>query len=402
MERLTIVLQRYLLTVGNKESGFVQLFVSKRLIHGAATALLGVFVPIFIYTTVGEKFYVVGLLYALFSLGYVVLLIPGMKITNKLGFSHTLVLGSFMSVCVYIVLYFMNEANIYTLLPIFAAFVILFRVFHWVPYHVDFTKFTHSGERGRDVSLTFATIAFLGVIGPLLAGFIITNAGYDVLFMVAIILLVIATISYGFVPEVKEKFEWGFGETLSNLFSKQYRHIAFGEFANGAEVVVTLIAWPIFLYEILEGNVLEIGAVSTIIVAFTIVIQLLLGKYLDRGNGNKEKTLKVGSLLYAIGWIVKIFVLSTVQVFFVGLYHNITKIFTKTPYSAILYDMSADQGSYVDEFTVLREIASHTGRVVALVAITGLALIVSIKWAFLIGAVSALLLNMVYRVAHDD
>lgn len=401
MERIYILLRRYFGGTVAHQDGFVQLFVSKRLIHGAAAALLGIFVPIYIYTLTGERFYVVGLYYAVFSLGYVLLLVPGMKITNILGFSRALILGSFFSVMLYSVLYFMDASNVYTLLPLFALFTILFRVFHWVPYHVDFTRFTHSGERGRDVSLTYATIAFMGVIGPILAGFIITHAGYSTLFVIAIILLVVATCSYALVPEVKENFTWSFSECMSNLFSTKYRNFALGEFASGAETVVTLIAWPIFLYEILQGNLLEIGAVSTIIVGFTIGIQLFLGRYLDHTKGSKEQTLKIGSMLYAIGWIVKIFVLSTVQVFIVGLYHNITKIFTKTPYNAILYDMSADQGSYVDEFTVLREMASHSGRVMTLLVITLLTLFISIKWAFLIGAVAALLLNMVYRIVHD-
>lgn len=401
MERITVVLSRYLRREGKRQSGFIELFVSKRLIHGAAAALLGVFVPIYLYTLTGERFFIVGLLYAFFSLGYMLLLVPGMKLVNKIGFSHALMVGSLMSVFLYTTLYFMDEANVFMLLPLFTLLVILFRVFHWVPYHVDFTKFTNDGERGRDVSLTFATIAFMGVVGPVLAGFIITHAGYDILFLIAIAFLIAATVSYSFVPEITEKFVWTYKETFGKLFSKDYRHIALGEFANGAEVVVTLIAWPIFLYEILDGNLFEIGAVSTVIVGFTIVIQLLLGNYLDQGKKNKEKTLRVGSALYALGWIVKIFVLSSVQVFFVGLYHNITKIFTKTPYSAIVYDMSADQGSYIDEFTVLREMAAHSGRAIALIAITVLTLAISIKWAFLIGAVAALLLNMVYRIGKQ-
>jgi len=44
----------------NGGTGFVQLFISKQLIQGAATAILGIFVPIFLYETTGELFYIVG------------------------------------------------------------------------------------------------------------------------------------------------------------------------------------------------------------------------------------------------------------------------------------------------------------------------------------------------------
>ena len=101
-----------------------------------------------------------------------------------------------------------------------------------------------------------------------------------------------------------------------------------------------------------------------------------------------------------IGWIFKIFVLSAAHVFFVGLYHNIVKIFTKTPFSAILYDMSAEQGKYVDEFTVLREMASHSGRALSLIVISALSLMVPIGWTFVIAAAASIALNLVYRFHH--
>jgi MFS transporter, YQGE family, putative transporter len=383
----------------DEDNGFLKLFISKQLIQGAATAILGIFVPIFLYETSGNLFYVVGLYYALLSLLYVLLLVPGMYVTNRIGFSRSLVLGGVFSVVLYGIMFFLEADNLWYLMPPLTVAIVGFRIFHWVPFHVDFTLFTKAGERGRQVSLSFAAIAFMGVIGPILAGFIIAspNGGYDALFGTAVALLVAATISYAFIPETKTHFDWSIKETWQKLFSRDMRGVVVGEFANGAEVVVNLVVWPIFLYEILNGDVFEIGAVSTIVVGATIVIQLFIGKHLDNGKNSKEHTLKIGSSLYALGWIFKIFVLSAAHVFFVGLYHNIVKIFTKTPFSAILYDMSAEQGQYVDEFTVLREMAGHSGRVISLVAIAGLAFYIPIGWTFVIAAVASVALNVVYR-----
>tara|TARA_B100000508_G_scaffold140225_1_gene140595 strand:- start:905 stop:2116 length:1212 start_codon:yes stop_codon:yes gene_type:complete len=402
MENIVRVLRRNRRRRGKKDSGFVQLFISKRLIHGAAAALLGIFVPIFIYKTTGEQFYIVGGYYALLSALYALFLVPGMRVANRLGFSHTLVLGGVCSVILYGLMYFMTEENFWWILPFLTIAITAFRVFHWVPYHVDFALFTKDGERGRQVSLAFATIAFMGVIGPILAGFIIKYAGYDTLFAVAVVLLIAATISYSFVPETRTKFTWSYKKTLKQMRSKEYRGVVVGEAANGVEVGVTTIVWPIFLYEILDGDVFEIGAISTVIVAVTIVLQLFVGKYIDKNSESKVKTLKIGSTLYAIGWIFKIFVLSTFQVFFVGLYHNITKIFLKTPFSAILYDMSAEQGRYVDEFTVMREMAGHTGRAISLAAIALATIYIPIGWTFVVAAAASIAINMVYQTHKID
>jgi len=379
-----------------RDTGFMQLFISKRLIHGAAAALAGIFVPIFLYETSGYNFFVVGGYYALLSLMYALLLVPSMSITNRLGFSKTLVLSGICSIITYIFLFYLTPENILTLMWPLAASIVAFRLFHWVPFHTDFALFTTAGKRGKQVSLSFAAIAFMGAIGPIAAGFIVANAGYTALFGTIIVLLVAATISYAYVPETMTHFDWSWKETWRQFRSKERRGLMVGEFANGAETIVNIIVWPIFLYTILDGDLFSIGAISTIIVGVTIVLQLLLGRYLDGKGHDKTRTLKVGSFLYAIGWILKIFVLSAAQVFFVGLYHNIVRIFSHTPFSAIVYDMSADQGSLVDEYTVIREMANHLGRASALLGVAILTLYIDIGWTFFIAVAASLALNMVY------
>jgi MFS family permease len=398
MERITIVARRFLFTKG-AGNGFITLFISKHLIQGAASALLGIFVPIFLYTTMGEQFVFVGGIYMVLSILYILLLAPGVKFMSRFGYRASLVLGACASVVVYTLLFFMDKTNVWTLIWFFVAVLVIYRIFHWVPYHVDFSTFTKRGERGRNVSLTFAILAFFGVAGPLLAGYIVNNSGYSALFGVAVILLIMAAVSYSFVPNVQQTYEWGYWKTWKELFSRERRMTVLGLFANGLENTFTLIAWPIFLYEVLNGNVFGIGLVSSLVVGVTILLQVVAGFYIDKKQQNKKRALRVGSTLYALGWVFKMFVLSISQIFFVGLYHNVAKIFTKTPFDTLVYDMTAEQGRYIDEFTVLREMAIHLGRVVGLVIIIGMTFYISIQWTFMVGAVAALLFNTIYQSA---
>lgn len=399
MERFVTIMMRNVARTGTRGSGFVRLFVSKRLLHGAAAALVGIFLPIYLYEST-ESFLAVALFYGLASLGYALLLPPGMHITNRIGFSRTLILGAVFAIGTYICLYFSKPETIYTYLPWILITTVLFRLFHWVPYHVDFALFTTPGERGKDVSLVFATIAFLGVIGPILAGFIINQTSYNTLFAIVIALLAASAVSYMFVPETAAHFEWSSKETFKRMFDPSVRGLVIGAMAAGAEVIVTLVVWPVFLYELLNGDVLEIGMLSTVIVLLTIGLQLAIGRYIDRGKGQAVKTLRYGSFFYSLGWLLKIFVLSSLQVFLIGLYHNITKIFTVTPMHSILYDMTGDQTRYVDELTVLREMANHIGRVISLILVMVLALFVTINWTFLIAAAASIAFNMVYRYSR--
>jgi len=381
--------------------GFVQLFVSKQLIQGLATAMMALFVPIFLYVTAGEQFWVVALFYMLAGSIYVCFLPSAMKVTNQIGFHRALAVGALFLVVVYTMLYFMEAENFWLLFVPLAIAVAGFRLFHWVPYRVDFTEFSSKKNRARDVSLAFAAVAFMGVIGPVLAGYIIDNSGYDALFLVGIVLLTCASVSYLFVPQVVEVFTWKYGETWKNLCSKTYRPVVTGEFASGCESIVSLVAWPVFLYVVFEGNLLDVGLVSTAIVGVTIIVQLAAGKYLDVNKEERAHVFKYGTIAYALGWVAKIFVFTTFHVFIIGLYHNITRIFVRTPFMATLYDLSGDQGHNIDEFTALREMAHHSGRVVTLLFMIGLTAYFSVEWTFVIAAIATLMLNAIYRSTAD-
>jgi MFS family permease len=380
------------------DNAFLHLYISKHLFQGSAAAILGIFVPIFLYETFGQVFHYVSLYYALIAFLFVIFLVPAMHISNRIGFTNSLILAGFFNIIVLSILYYLTPGNLYILLGFLLVAITGFKVFHWVPYNVDFTLFTKKEDRGRQVSLTFATTSFLGIIGPIIGGYVIVNSGYNILFSIAVILLIVSTISYFFVPETNTNYDWSFVETWKKFFSKKYRPMMVSEFASGAETTVSIVVWPIFLYDLLSGNVLEIGALSAVIVGATIIIQLFIGNRIDLHGLSKKRTLQLGSSLYALGWIIKIFILSAAHVFFVGLFHNVARIFTKTPFMAIMYDMSGDQGDYVDEFTVLRELAIHMGRIFSLLAISVLTLFIPLAWTFIIAAIASIALNFIHSL----
>lgn len=386
---------------GKLSHGFVSLFISKRLIQGLAIALMSVFLPIFLYETSGDSLsFVIGFFF-LASITYVLTIPHAMKFFNYIGYRKALALAMFFNVIFYSILYVTDADNIMMLFaPLFIT-LLLFRLFHWVPYVVDLTLFTDKKNRGRELSLIFATVAFMGIIGPILAGYIIDTSGYQTLFAIVIVLLSLAGISYLFVPETNEKFTWSYFETWKQFAAPKHRMALISLAANGAETTFSIIVWPIFVYELVQGDLLQVGILSTLIVFVTIGIQLFLGRYIDKSSKKKRSFLQLGSFFDSVGWIAKIFVLSTTHIFVAGLYHNVTKIFTKTSYNTIIVDMTADQGHYADEFTVIREMAIHLGRAFALVVIGFMTLYLPLQWTFLLGAFAVLALNVANRAVRS-
>ncbi len=383
-------------TLSRKElkRGFQGLYWG-RVITATSSGLLGVFLPIFLYELFDKNIYGAIAYYLSSAVIYMLLVAFGAKFLNKFGFRKALVFATIAAAAVNVCFYFITKDNALYVMPVLIALLVVFRLLFWIPYHVDFALFTNVGKRGEQIGVLLATLTFIGVIGPVLAGYIIQNFGISILFLISIVGFLLGVIPFSIVPRTNEKFSWSYTRSWREVFAKKNSAVVLASAAAGAEEIIGMVMWPIFIFILLKGDYFQVGALSSLIAGATVLIQLFIGRYLDK-MGNKNKVLKMGSILYALGWIIKIFVATAFQVFVAGLYHKFTKIFTETSFDTIFYEMAADQGHYVDEFTVLGEIAIQMGRIIALIAISIIVIYVSIEWTFTIGVFATLLLNALY------
>ncbi|MCG2809306.1 MAG: hypothetical protein L6275_03130, partial [Candidatus Portnoybacteria bacterium] len=98
--------------------------------------------------------------------------------------------------------------------------------------------------------------------------------------------------------------------------------------------------------------------------------------------------------LYSAGWVVKIFITTAFHIFMVGAYHSVAKIFLRTPFDALTYEIAANQGHFVDEFTVLHEIAINFGKALMVLLIVVISFYLAIQWTFILAAASAIVFNL--------
>lgn len=385
---------------GEISHGFVSLYSSKTIVTIAA-GLLGLFLPIFLYNIFNQNFQYTVFYYLISHVGYILVLFFGIRFLNKYGFRRALRTSVFLGAIYYLIFYFLDQGNVHYLIPLLVATLVMFRFFHWLPYHVDFAKFTDKKNRGREVSAIRATKLAIGVFTPLIAGLVISRFGFDALFVTAIILFLASGIPYLTIPRTRERFSWTYKQTLKNLFSKKHRRDLVAYTAFGIETSAILVIWPIFIFQLLKGDYLKIGILSTFIIGATVIIQLTLGGKLDK-KISKKKVLKLGSIFYSAGWLIKIFIETTFQIFIVGTFHDLMRVFAKTPFETLSYDIMADQGHYVDEFTVLREIAINTGRAISY----GLAIIISlflpIQYLFVAAAIAAIGFNLLQPIKEES
>ena len=385
--------------------GLVSIY-SSQVIANIASTLLGLFMPIFLFQLFSNKLSLMLVYYLVDYSIYMSFVALGARFSlNRIGIKTAIIISTVWGAGYYLVFYFMTSANgligqtlglhrqsVLILLGLSIFFNNLFRWMYWVPIHTDLTKFTDKANRTRQLSILEASSIATNAIIPALAGWLLFTFGYNILFIIALLIFCISVVPLFALPRAEETYSWTYRQTWKELFSKKRRKAVLAYMGDGAENVVSGIIWPIFIWQILKGNYLTVGAISSAIVLSTVILELFVGKFAD--SGKRDKILHWGTFLYALGWIIKIFIDTAFQIFVVSTYQNLARIFTRTPFDSMFYEHAADQGHYVDEYTVVHEMALTIGRILIILAIIAVVPFFGIGPTFILAAVSTLLMNL--------
>src|SRR3989344_2648723 len=258
---------------GPLSRGFTSLYIG-RSITTVAGGLLGLFLPVFLYNLFHGNIALVLLYYSASHFLYLIFVVFGAQFLNRFGFRNALRASVLAGALHFGIFIFVTEKTAWFLIPFTVFILLIYRLLYWIPYHVDFAKFTSTQNRGRELSLMEATFLIISTLVPVIAGFIIVRYDFSVLFFLAIVLYLVSGFAYITIPETNERFSWGYFETWKKFFSHLHSRTLFGYIADGAESVVGLIIWPVFFFQILGGNFLSGGIIPTPTPAGAIVVQL--------------------------------------------------------------------------------------------------------------------------------
>jgi len=200
-----------------------------------------------------------------------------------------------------------------------------------------------------------------------------------------------------FMSDVYEYYSWSYIETFRQLFSRENRSLFIAQAANGAQNIATLFFWPLYIFFISHKQFVLLGAITSGTIVFIMILRFIIGKWIDKFSRNRM--LLTGVLLSATGWFLKIFVYTPVQAVFVDTYHKMGRTVNGLTFSAVTYEQSADSGTYIDEYTTLKEMAVNIGRI-AMLLVVGTAMLyfhTNIRMAFIVAAVVTLLMLFLDR-----
>ncbi len=338
--------------------------VKHRAFFFVATGLMGLFLPIYLFTEGGFTVSEIAMLYGGASVVYILFLPHIRHVINKLHIQTSLIGG-----VVFFALYLATLAYgvPYDISLIFLAFLFLsgFRFLYFTPYITEFAAQTEGGQTTRQVGIVLIVKQITSIFAPLLAGFIVAYYSYNVLYGLAIFCMVLSITPLMSLGKEKHiEFEWTASEVWRNYRKYLKTKASYAYMALGMETFMILFVWPLALYEILNGDVLLVGAVATGVAIVMIAIQALSSKLLDT-KISRNKSARLMIPFSALGWVFKTFLTSTGGIIIVSIYHDFTKIFTMSSIGSLESDTIRESKDYMDEFIAVREMYINTGRVIA-------------------------------------
>jgi MFS family permease len=376
------------------------LFGSRIFTH-AGLNVIGVFLPTYIYLEYGGSLQIVILTFvAAFTLH--LLLIPlTTRFLKNVGMKKLMILALVPFLLVALgALAFWDYAPTTMLITYVVAWG-LYRALYWVPYHVEVTTFLDKGHRGRQVSFFTNLVAVSAIIAPLLGGLIIQYLGFQSMFIAGFVLVAASVVPLLFLKETHEEYTFSYTESMQNLFAKKNRNMFLAYAGDGAQTVVALVFWPIFIYLVFKGNFAAVGAASSLVVLVTIVLSAYAGELVDRMS--KAQLMVVSTIVYTTGWFLKSFATTALHILLFDAYHSAGKAVNRVTFDAGSYANLADNGHYVDEYTAFKEMALNVGRIVMLLFGGLLALFFGLNVAFILAAFASLtmvLVNSAHKKKH--
>jgi len=349
-----------------KLSGGLRNLYMHKVIRDTGIGLVGMFGPIFWYVLTGS-FKFVLFYYGLLCLLSVITTPLWARILKYRSMHVWMIIGVFGCTLYFVCMYFISQVGSLTwyLLGALLIFSQFNRQLYWMPYHIDLARFMNKHHRGRQMSFLAIVVSLVGIVLPIFSGFIIGKFGFSVLFILACMGIFVSILPLFFVPNTREEYTFGYFETFRKLFKKRHFKSNLAYTAQGFQGYVGGLVWPVFIFLLFDGNYLEVGFVSAAVVLVSCVLRYIVGEMYEKMN--KKKLIGVGSVLYSLGWAFKAMVATSFHVFLAGVYHDVVAIFFRTPFATLFYEIAADEGHYVDEFTILREISLNIGRVLLVI-----------------------------------
>ncbi len=249
------------------------------------TAMLGLFVPIYIYLIGKEQWGIVGGLRLMVA--YVIvqrlllflLTIPMANVVGKLGFRLSVLLGSLLLVFYYLIPILGGE-EVWVVMGM-AAVASMSIPLYWLSRHSILSVDGKHGKFGEEVSIVTLLERGAWILAPVVGGFVATVFGFKVLFALGAVIVMFSCVPLFYMKhhEKDGKISWrSFGRWLGDRDKKHLWKAFAGE---GADGLVTGFYWPVYVF-VMVGSMEILGGLTSASMLLAMVTTYLAGKLFDK------------------------------------------------------------------------------------------------------------------------
>ena len=346
-------------------------------------SIVGIFIPLYIFKITNSFFWILWF-YLLFNLVIIISTLPTAKLIARFG-SDKISFASALVRLVFLIFLILAGKNpfFFILAAIFWGLAV---PFYWIPFHLSIVGTDHTLSFGKDATKINFTNKIGAIAGPILGGLIIQSFGFNALYSVSFVFIMLSGIPLSF-----DKYEFKFPEISfkaikENLPIRQMPRLFLGFFGAGLFNGFQEIVWPIYVF-LLIGSYKFLGSITSISLFASFILLIIIGHLADRFG---SKILKVSVPLNILNWLSRIFLITPISLFLIDLTYQLVSIFVWIPFDQLSYQTAVQTKKL--EYFLSREIAIHFGSFVAiLILIFGLGLF-GLNWsmAFVFSALSLL------------
>lgn len=320
-----------------------------------AINLVAIFLPLYILE-MGYSTSTVFIFFAIYYGVYLFFSFPGAWIATKLGYKHTSLLASPFILAFYLLL----RSNPGTPgLYLTALLGGLSFNLYWMGMNPEIAESSHDEEREKETGFFFSMPTLASMLSPVIGGLILASYSFDLLFMIATILIGLSFTPFLFSREHRE----GMDVSPRNFFSMEYFNDFMTYTFKGAQSMVKKVLWPLYLAMIIGGSV-NIGSAGSLLALGGAIASIGLGKYTD--DSNRNQVILSGVAVTSVTFLLMSFVTAPITAAIVSFINGLGRTAISLPVYSRAMDR-AEEEDYVEYFA-FREIGLSTGRTVSLLA----------------------------------
>lgn len=333
-----------------------QRIVSMNALAGIGMGLVGIFIPIYLLESgfsisqaiIWLLVHHTTIIFGAFLSAYA---------SNKIGLVQCWYVRIFLAIVLFCGLITLPSHP--SLLYLIAIVSGLESAFFWIPYNIFTVRKTEDKNIGSSLAFMQNVSTIAGIFVPLIAAYLIVSFGFNILFVVALVFLILSIIPV--FPLRHEKADFTFSLERIKDTVKENKHFIIPEVLDNLGQDAQVI-WSMFIF-ITALTIIDIGVLGVLASIVGMFINHTTGKLID--TWDRRSIIRFGAIATTLMWLasyivavvsptpVLLYVVTVLRGFVLGIFAS--------SYGAIMLNQA--RGKTGIHFLVMREIPTVLGRI---------------------------------------